>query len=306
MSKIRKVYLKLNAAIRKGYWFNNTFFPECRKFEKYYTFNTEVINLGSSSSVAAFNYDGLPVKAANFALSRNPLLGDLGILKNYSSFLREGTSTVIIPLCPFSSLAGSYDYLDDRYYRILYPTTIPYYSYIHQVRVQEKWNDPIKYYPWYAPFLDFYKLIVKNKKEKVLQEDRLEKNAETYIRSWLHEFSMTDFNTPLSLKNKDGIDDAAEILNQMIDFCKEHGFKPVIVIPPVYRSLSKRLTKEARTLVLDSLIEKLNDKSVPFYNYLDDPQFVNDRMLFQNSFFLNKKGAKLFTYNLLKELNIIG
>ena len=120
-----KIKYILNALIKRGYWFNNVFFEGCRKMSMYSTFNTDVINLGSTSAVHAFNYDGLGLKAGNWAMTRNPLLGDYAILKNYSSFLKKDRSIVIITLCPFSSLAGSYNFLDDRYYTFLYPSTIP-------------------------------------------------------------------------------------------------------------------------------------------------------------------------------------
>ena len=109
----------INSVIRKGYWFNNVSFDGCSR----------LINLGSTSAVYAFNYEGVGIKGGNWAMPRNPLLGDYAILRNYSSFLKKG-SIVIIPLCPFSAFSGSYDYLDDRFYTILYPTTIPNYKYV--------------------------------------------------------------------------------------------------------------------------------------------------------------------------------
>jgi hypothetical protein len=151
----------INGIIRRGFWFNNVFFQDCRKFRAYNTFNTDVVNLGSTSAVHAFNYDGIAIKGANWAMNRNPLFGDYAIIRNYSSFLNAGRSFVIITLCPFSSLSGSYDYLDDRYYSILYPSTIPNYSYVHYVQVTNKWTNPLNHYPVLSLFSDVWHIIVK-------------------------------------------------------------------------------------------------------------------------------------------------
>ena len=57
----KKIASKLNGAIRRTHWFNEELFPDCRKFWNYNTFNTDVINLGSTSGCHAFDYEDLPI-----------------------------------------------------------------------------------------------------------------------------------------------------------------------------------------------------------------------------------------------------
>ena len=66
----------INSVIRKGYWFNNVSFDGCSRLIKYKVFNTDVVNLGSTSAVHAFNYEGMGRKGGNWAMPRKPLLGD--------------------------------------------------------------------------------------------------------------------------------------------------------------------------------------------------------------------------------------
>ena len=61
MSIKHKIASKLNGAIRRTHWFNEELFPDCRKFWNYNTFNTDVINLGSTSGCHAFDYEDLPI-----------------------------------------------------------------------------------------------------------------------------------------------------------------------------------------------------------------------------------------------------
>ena len=300
----RKILNLLSRIVRRGYWYNNTLFPDCKKFWSYKTFNTEVVNLGSTSGVYAFNYEDLDLKAANWALCANPLLGDMAILKNYYSFLSAKKCTVILPLCPFSSLSGSYNYFPDRYYSLLYCSSIPAYSFRREQQVLAMKTNPLPYYPLLAIFQDI-RLALYPKKLPQLTEVQMERDSERWMKNWMKEFSITDFSYPLSMVNRDGIEDAAKTINEIITFCKERNILPVMVIPPVFHTLGEKFTLEIRKKVIDSLIEKVMDKSVWYHNYMDDPDFTFDLSLFRNSYLMNEKGAKFFTLRVLKDLGLI-
>lgn len=304
MSIKSKIKHLVNASIRRGNWFKNEVFKDCSKFWTYDTFNTDVVNLGSSSGVHAFCYEDIPLKAANWAMGPNPILGDLAILKNYCSYLNPHSSTVIMPLCPFTSLAGSYDYFDDRYYTILYCSTIPYYSFRREQKAVQRRNNPVREYPLLS-FCSDIKIALFGSKKPILNDEQMEKDALCRLDSWMKEFNISNFDKPLSLINKDSIDDAIRILNETISFCKERNMKPVILIPPVYHTLGEHITQSIRSIVIDPLIEGIEDKSVWFHNYMDDASFSFDISLFENSFFLNKKGAKLFTKRVLCDIGLI-
>ena len=116
---------------------------------------------------------------------------------------------------------------------------------------------------------------------------------------------MSDFSQPLSLINQDGLKDASFILNDMISFCKERDIKPVLVLPPMYHTLASKFDINARKVLLDDLLKTLDDKTVKFINYMDDSRFSHDITLFQDSFLLNKKGAKKFTKIVLADIGVI-
>lgn len=304
MSLKRKISHIANAFIRRGYWYNTILFPDCKKIWNYNVFNTDVINLGSTSALNAFNYEGLDIKAGNFALGHNPLCADFAMLKNYYSFLNPQGSTVIITLCPYSSLSGGYNYLEDRYYTLLYPSSMPVFYYRKQQEVKGIRTSPLSVYPLFGLFMDIKHLIIKNKTVISMNEAELERDAEIWYNSWLKEFSIEDFSAPLSLHNRDGIEDAASIINEMIKFCKERNIRPVMVIPPIYHSLAVKFTTKVRAVIIDSLLEQIEDKNVYYHNYMDDSDFTNDTSLFQNSFLMNSKGAKLFTRRVLFDIGL--
>ncbi|MFK2344631.1 hypothetical protein ACIXNK_10290 [Bacteroides fragilis] len=105
MSILRKIFRKVNGLLRRSYWVNEVVFPDCKKFWNHNTYGLELVNLGSSSAKYGFNYDGVDIKAANWAMAPQTFVGDYAILSNYSSYLKPG-ATILISFCPFSSLGG--------------------------------------------------------------------------------------------------------------------------------------------------------------------------------------------------------
>lgn len=304
MSIVSKIGGVVNLLIKKGHWYREGAFQDCEKFWGYQRFNMDVVNLGSTSGLKAFNYEGISLNCANWAMTGKSLLGDLAILKNYISYLKTEGSVVLIPLCPFSSLAGRYMALDNRFYTLLHPNSIPNFSYYEQQRVKKMMQRPISFYPMVAVMTDLRFLIQKdNQREKT--EEWLKDDAEKRLSNWQTEFSITDFKAPLSLANIDGIEEAVSLLNKIIGVCKSHNIRPVVLIPPVYHTLAEAFSKEIRDIIINPLIHGIEDKTIMFYNYLDDAQFKDDRSLFENSFFLNMKGAKVFTHRVLRDISIL-
>lgn len=305
MNLKKKIASKLNGAIRRTHWFNDELFPDCRKFWNYNTFNTDVINLGSTSGYYAFDYEGLQIcGGGNFALRHNPLSGDQAILKNYFGYLNPKKSHVIITLCIFSSLAGSYDFMEDRFYTLLSPISIPHFSYRRQQQVKSWAESPLRQMPLWSFYTEAKKLL-RPKKRLKLTELQMEQDAERWIIGWKHEFSISDFSQPLSLINMDGMKDASAILNELIAFCKERNIKPVLVLPPMYHTLAEKFDSTARKVLLTDLVDMVEDKSVKFLNYMDDSRFSHDTTLFQDSFLLNGYGAKKFTKIVLKDIGVL-
>lgn len=303
----KKIFHIFNAIIRRSRWFNDILFQDCRKLIIHSTFNLDVVNLGSTSGVYAFNYEGMNIKAANWALSCNPLVCDEEVLKNYVSYLKPEGTIVILSLCVFSALSGRYDCFEDRYYAILYPSSIPNFSKRKQNEVMARYNRPLLYMPLYNMVKEFWYLLKRPfiKGEKILSEEQLQKDAQRWFDGWLKEFNVNDFSLPLSLVNQDSVLDAAYHLNKIITFCKEHNATPVMVLPPMYHTLAEKFSIKAREILLDSLFAQIDDQSIRFINYMDDSEFSNDRTFFLDSFLLNQIGAKAFTKKVLTDIGIM-
>lgn len=297
---------KIRELIRRSRWFNETVFRDCRKFWSLHQYDLDVVNLGSSSGVHAFDYDGLGVKGMNWAMPPQSLLMDFAILKNYLSYLKTG-ATVIISLCPFSCLVGYDIYVRDRYYTIIRHNTIPNFNYKRYLEIMNVYNYPERYYPLFSIKNDLkywikHILGIDGVKQKTNKE--LEVDAITWRKNWMKEFSISDFSRPLLQKNMDNYEDASSLLGKIISFCLERELKPVLCYPPVTPQLRAQFDRNTTSFLMEKFAEKSNNRNIPFLNYWSCKDF-DDITLYENSYFLNLRGRKLFTNRVLKDLKLI-
>lgn len=282
-----------NRFVRNSYWYNNILFPNCAKFNTR-VFDLEVVNLGSTSALYAFDYEGAYIKAANWAMSPQSFVNDYAIISNYSSLLKNN-ACVLLPLCPFSCLGGGNDFFPDRYYSIVRPISIPNYSLVKRDEVRRMMNNPIMYYPLVAPLYS----LRRNKDSMGSKE--MEIDAQNRISSWKREFSIYNLNDEFSILNTDRYNDSVSAAKKLIKFCEDHGYSVKIVIPPLSKYLAEIINGDIKKRYIQNFVNDINTNNIDILDYMDSPMFKDDSM-FRDSFLLNKKGAKLFTGMILNDI----
>lgn len=304
---IKPVILIMNKLVQRTNWYQNQI-ADGLKFRKQIPFNLDICNLGSNSGKFAFSYEGTGLKGENWAVGPQTLSYDFRILKNYSSYLKEGAS-VLIPLCPLSGCVK--DYADDstnhKYYSFLNPILIVNYSQSTKEKVMHFVNTPLQFSPRTA-----IKRLIKDVpatndimlSSSSMDAESLERDANIFLNSWKREFSISDLDASVSEQNKKCIAYNTNLLTEMISFCLERDLKPVIVLPPTAKALSSKLSEKFRESYIYPLICNASTHQVTFLNYLDDDRFSDDG-LFLNSLFLNSKGRKVFTTAVMNELGLI-
>lgn len=287
-------------------WYNSQFI-DCKKFWDGFPMGLDVVNLGSSASVYAFNYEDVDKKCANWAMRPQTLYADFLILQNYCSYLKSG-SVVLIPFCPFSSISSP-RYLSkevDRYYTILAGESIRPFDMEKCRKMQDIKNNPKSYYPVKALRKDWMCFFKRQKTcEYFISQGQFEQNAESWVNCWKREFSILDFSHPMRLHNKDMFETGVGIIREMIEFCIEREYKPVIIVPPVTKQLAGKFSLLARDKYLYSFIKEGNVVGIPVLDYFDDERFQKDEW-FRDSLFMNEIGAKVFTKKVLEDIQLLG
>lgn len=288
----------LNKWVKKSPWFTNGDLKDCQKFWDGIPYELDAVNLGSNSAKYGFDYSGLNVNAANLAMGPQCLLMDLNILKAYKDHLKPN-AIVFIPMCPFSSMAG-YNYLiDPKYHTFLPKENIPNFSKKTQARMMNLKNNPINVYPLIRFFVDIKNCLFKPFKRKG-NHVNFDIDAQKWINAWMSEFDIASFEDTLSEENTKNKKDSASIIKSIYDYCIESGFKPYVVLPPITSVLSQKLSPSMREKYIVDYIKLAEIPEDHFLDYLDDKEIGENQDYFQNAYFLNAEGAKVFTKKILQ------
>ena len=89
----------------------------------------------------------------------------------------------------------------------------------------------------------------------------------------------------------------------LLDFCIERGYKPVMVSLPLSRELCDLFNPKIKEIYVDSFVREFKEYNVPYFDYIYDNKF-SDSSLFFNALFMNLRGRKLFTHDVLQRLGL--
>ena len=288
--------------------FKNTNFYK-NKFIDTYKFkgmpkNLEIINLGSNQPKFAFDYSQSNVLGMNWGVGPQSFEYDYRVLKNFHSFLNK-ESKVLIPICPFS-----FFFFEDKNKTAHHK----YYNFLDSNMIDNYSNLTKKLY------LDYPVLTVKKQILRVLKDtkpdvrleleknpmgkDEIIKDALKWLDGWKKQFKTDNLeNIVLSDENTISIEKNIEILKEMIDFCIEREYEPVLLVLPVTKELSSLFPDKFVQEQIIDYINQSNEKNVRFLNYWKDERFEDESYYF-NSFFMNKVGRLKFTEQVLKDLEL--
>jgi hypothetical protein len=302
-------FIVLNKFVKTTNWYKNNFvhtqqFVSNAGYRTDTQRNYEIVNVGSNPARFAFFYED--VIGQNWSTGLQGLDMDLEILKYFHSYIKKD-GIVLLPIVPFSSVSGC---LQPELSYIAKFTVIldgPQIDKTPQGKRSYRW---VKY-PLYYNWKSLLRLLIKDEQrndslsitEQMMQPLELNMDALTWMDIWKKEFNIKDWNAPLTPKLQEGRKISVKDLQNMIDFCIERNLKPVLILPPMTKYLSRLLTDTIRETYIYSFIREANVKNIPFLDYLGDERFSDPNFYF-NSFFLNLRGRKVFTKQVLKDLKI--
>jgi hypothetical protein len=302
-------FVCFNRLLKKTNWYKNIFIytnqfePRCCKTaDPQYKY--DIVNLGSNVARYAFFYES--IFGQNWSTGSQSLKEDFLILKNYYSHINKN-GVVLLPIAFFSSISFGLNFSAEYFSKF-----ISLYRNESDIKIPTILEATLlKKYPLLArPFSMRYiirdmeknnHLFVSN---QVMQQIDLDNDANRWFNLWKKQFKIDDFSAPMSDYYRLYFDEAVLILKKIIDFCFDKQLKPILVIPPVTKPLSFHLTLDAREQYIYSFIRKANIQDVPCLNYLDDNYFSKPEY-YSNSYFMNLKGRKLFTRQVLTDLDFI-
>lgn len=275
----------------------------------------EFVILGSTYMKYAFNsISQLRIKGFNFSLEAESLQCDEKILEQYASRMRPGC-TVIIGVAACVALCDEKD-LISRNYNCYYKI----FDYEHLPKIQKK---SIKYRISYMfpvrlrNIKQFFRIIKDTKPLNDIIEKwpslcnnfQAIKNMDGMAQGWINMFHLKDLKNPdLPASIKEKLELNVSTLIRMVNFCREHSFRPVIVIPPFSKYLNQHFSEEFVDSSLIQIINKVQETcGVLVLNYWDADDFRDELSLFvDGGFRMSEYGSLKFMRMVIKDLNSHG
>ena len=315
---VRRSLLLLSAPIKRSAWYRSQFIdfyrtqhPNNDWYRVHLDRNYDIVVLGSSSAKWAFDFSSLPIKGMNWAEQPQLLADDFNLLKNYHSILRK-SGFVVITLLPFSSLNKPGSVMQTfRYLRVFQnredllnnafaSSAIRYETYpilLGKAAIKAGFKCLLNIEKA-GPTIPCGCMVEHNDMSDV----QLENDALAWISGWKTQFRIPDLEYSLTPENAYGRQCKVMLVRNMIDFCLERGYRPIIVIPPVSKYLAKYFNARVKEVYIGSFLRELK-RDIPIYNYMDKDGWDNANYYF-NSFFLNKRGREVFTAQFLKDIGL--
>lgn len=267
----------------------------------------DVAVLGSNAPKFAFDFSEIKhLKCENWAVGPETFEYDFILLRKFAHKLKYG-ATVVWPICPGNFFLYKFLNQSDltKYYRILSQDEFPEYS--KQQYIKE-YKYPLFYHPKRIKYLikDIPQDLRMNLYKNLLDVEGVKKDAKWWIYNcWNPEFDIDIENMqPLSECNRRAVEENVRIVREMAQYCKDNGFRLLTVYLPLTKELgslfSSMYVESQMTAYVKLATENYN---VDLVDYMRDERFQSSDY-YINSFFMNRKGAMIFTKTFVEE-NII-
>ena len=130
-----------------------------------------------------------------------------------------------------------------------------------------------------------------------------EKRMSALVESWKKTFRLKEFTMhSLSKQNLDVIDVNKSIINTMLEACQINNLKVFIVTTPMSSCLLKYYGEDFLDYFRKSIHDIIEDKDIPFLDFMQDADFVNTvSLITDGGFILNKSGSEIFMRKLIKK-----
>lgn len=296
----------LNEKYRRTNAFCNQFIDICKlniipKDAKF-----DIINLGSNHPKFGLDYSESGIRGMNIAVGPETFKYDFIVLKKFSRNLHPD-SNVIIPICLLNFFLFDFKSKNEyiKYYDLLLKKEMPDYNYKQYIK---DYKFPLFFHPQKLKSI----LRDRDKDNRMMLDsnpmtkEQIAEDATFWIKDcWDKEFGIDIQDMkPLSGENKDSIEKNIQILSDMITYCIENEFKPVITILPTTIALRNKFSDEfIKRYIIDNIYRAIDGRQVLFLNYMDEAILQKDEY-YINSFFMNRTGAKIMGKKIVENINM--
>ncbi|MBR2732370.1 MAG: hypothetical protein IKD72_10355 [Clostridia bacterium] len=288
----------------RGYYYTDVY-SEVQKMQEVPE-QIVMANFGTSHGLASFRYPEDGVVRFNFALSGEDIYHDFATLKQFADHLAPGC-IVAIPVSYFSFCMSTqepsqkryYLYLDRQYLREFSFETLLNAKYVPVLRSGEFIiKDLIK-----DQEMDVGAAMMEDRTDVPVSEPPAKAAAETGAAQAAADAALLAHAKGRAESWRAGymnagrvfIPDNIRLLTEMVRFCNDSGFRPVLVSTPIYSALNAQFSQEElQTCYFDPMAAVQASTGAPYLDLSHDSVLSNEPAFFGNSDHMTKAGAEAF------------
>ena len=192
------------------------------------------------------------------------MIEDYNLLRNFHSILRKG-GIVLITIMPFTSLNKQTGIRDALKYQKVH-THEPIQPYLYEKARRIAQFPLLMGKPAIKAFVKFIigEDEISETKELAMglcnpmTQEQLDRDALSFVNGWKKQFGISDLNAPLTNENQKGRKFRVELMRTVINFCIERSYRPIFVIPPVTKHLSKFYSQAFEETCLASRLQSMS------------------------------------------------
>lgn len=308
------IYIVGNCLYKKTNDYKNKFVT-IRGYEDGVPMNIKVAAFGSTYGKYAFNtLAEMKISGFNFCLEAEPLQCDLKLMKKYANHLAPNCIVFInLAACVACCKEEELVVLNFRNYYKLFGFRNASNSLKYNIRYWLKYLFPIgvKNVKKFGRILFDTPLVndVADRHPVSVSDNEARKNMQNMANGWINMFHLKDLKAaelPDEIQRR--VAENERTLNDIITYCFQKNWQPVVVIPPVSSELNKHFSETFNEKVLINIVSNCTKgKNVPVYNFFRSEAFQYNWALFcDGGFRLNRYGSKKFIRHLFREMNTKG
>lgn len=259
----------------------------------------DYVNTGSTFAYYGIDYKLAGVKGLNLALCPQSLELDFKMFKHFEGRYNKGAVIfIIISDLAFAKKGYTEEKIKEKYYRVLKASEIEDYNLFKALKakylpVLYSWKNFLRFHWDVQPDHEYELRINENDREAV------EADAYKRCQFWMHEFGLNNLSdTKQSEKFKDAFEYTTGVVKDMISWCCERGYKPMLVNLPVTAEMENSFSEGFLQTFYYDHINKVGN--VPFIDLQSNVKLA-DYLLYLDSCRLNHAGRQVITKILLRE-----
>ena len=263
--------------------------------------DVEIANVGSSHGAYDFTYDGFTedgFSCFNFGNVSQTYAYDLALLKEYGDHLEDGC-VLFIPVSYFSFNNETVNEteaqaLSVKYYHCLSPKNIPDYDLFTDIVTAR--------FPVLSAGEDLIKLLPEKLTVHAQEESGEEAQMDEAAVAQFADRAAARFDRHFNNKENYFLPEREAQLRELIGYCKEHEFTPVLITTPFSVYYNNPVPEDFLDRFYSTVNQIASDTDVNYYDYSHDDRFTEHLTLFSDSDHLNQEGAAYFMEILAEEV----